>query len=59
MKIGTGGQGLVAHAGVVLPRLMANRVGLTAGLREVVGRRDLPCCPVRHRLTGVAGLVGE
>lgn len=30
---------MVAHAGVVLPRLLADRLGLTAGLRQVVARR--------------------
>lgn len=41
LKVGTGGQGVVAHAGVVLPRLLADRVGLTVGLRAVVARREL------------------
>lgn len=40
LKIATGGQGVVAHAGVVLPRRLADRIGLTAGLRAVVARRD-------------------
>ena len=39
LKVARGGQGVVAHAGVVLPRLLADRVGLTAGLRAVVARQ--------------------
>lgn len=39
LKITAGGQGLVAHAGVVLPRLLADRIELTAGLRGLVARR--------------------
>ncbi len=40
LKITTGGKGVIAHAGVVLPRLLADRIGLTAGLRGLVARRD-------------------
>ena len=32
------GRGTVAHAGVVLPRLLADRVGLTAAFRDVLAR---------------------
>ena len=32
LKVATGGRGVVAHAGVVLPRLLVDRIGLTAGL---------------------------
>jgi hypothetical protein len=39
LRVATGGRGVVAHAGVVLPRLLADRLGLTAGLRAVVARR--------------------
>ena len=39
LELASGGRGVVAHAGVVLPRLLADRVGLTAGLRGVVARR--------------------
>lgn len=38
---------MVAHAGVVLPRHLADRVGLTAGLRDLVARRGY--VPVRDR----------
>jgi hypothetical protein len=47
LKVATGGQGVVAHAGVVLPRLLADRIGLTAGLRAVVARRGFT--PLRDR----------
>lgn len=47
LKFATGGRGVVAHAGVVLPRLLADRIGLTAGLRQVVARRGF--VPVRDR----------
>jgi hypothetical protein len=33
-----GGTGTVAQAGVVLPRLLADRLGLTTGLAQVVAR---------------------
>ena len=33
------GTGTVAHAGVVLPRLLADRVGLTTAFRDVLARR--------------------
>ncbi|AXH94881.1 IS1380 family transposase [Ornithinimicrobium avium] len=33
------GAGTVAHAGVVLPRLLADRVGLTGAFRDVLARR--------------------
>ena len=39
LQLQVGGRGVIAHAGVVLPRLLADRVGLTAGLRRVVARR--------------------
>ena len=42
-----GGAGTVAHAGVVLPRLLADRVGLTVGLCQVLERANFT--PVRHR----------
>lgn len=32
------GTGTVAHAGVVLPRLLADRVGLTSAFRAVLAR---------------------
>lgn len=35
LKVEVGGRGVVAHAGVVLPRLLADRIGLTGGLRQL------------------------
>ena len=39
--------GHLAHAGVVLPRLLADRLGLTQGLAEVLARAGF--IPLRHR----------
>jgi hypothetical protein len=47
LKVAAGGHGVIAHAGVVLPRLLADRVGLTAGLRHLVARRGF--APLRDR----------
>jgi Transposase DDE domain group 1 len=47
LKVEVGGAGTVAHAGVVLPRLLADRLGLTAGLAGVVARAGFT--PLRHR----------
>lgn len=38
LKIQVGGAGTVAHAGIVLPRLLADRVGLTTGLSGALAR---------------------
>jgi hypothetical protein len=38
LKVQVGGAGTVAHAGIVLPRLLADRIGLTAGLSAVMAR---------------------
>lgn len=57
MKVATGGRGVVAHAGVVLPRLLADRVGLTAGLRGVVARRGFS--PLRDRGRLLADVVAS
>jgi hypothetical protein len=38
LKVEAGGSGTVAAAGVVLPRLLADRLGLTTGLARVVAR---------------------
>jgi hypothetical protein len=38
LKVAVGGAGTVAHAGIVLPRLLADRLGLTTALREVLAR---------------------
>ena len=47
LKVEVGGVGTVAAAGVVLPRLLADRLGLATGLAEVVARAGF--VPVRHR----------
>jgi hypothetical protein len=47
LQVEVGGTGTVAQAGVVLPRLLADRLGLTTGLAEVVARAGF--VPVRHR----------
>ncbi len=39
LKVEVGGTGTVAQAGVVLPRLLADRLGLATGLADVVARR--------------------
>ena len=50
LKVEVGGAGVVAHAGVVLPRRLADRIGLTAGLRQVVARRGFSPGRDRGRL---------
>ena len=47
LRVEVGGAGTVAHAGVVLPRLLADRVGLTGDLAAVVARSGFS--PLRHR----------
>jgi hypothetical protein len=47
LSVEVGGAGTVAHAGVVLPRLLADRLGLTRDLAEVVARVGF--LPLRHR----------
>jgi hypothetical protein len=47
LRVEVGGPGTVAHTGVVLPRLLADRLGLTGDLAEVVARVDFT--PLRHR----------
>ncbi len=47
LRVEVGGPGTVAHAGVVLPRLLADRLGLSADLAQVVARAGF--VPVRHR----------
>jgi len=47
LRVEVGGPGTVAHAGVVLPRLLADRLGLTQGLAGVVARAGFT--PMRHR----------
>jgi Transposase DDE domain group 1 len=47
LGVEVGGAGTVAQAGVVLPRLLADRLGLTTGLAQVVARAGF--VPVRHR----------
>jgi Transposase DDE domain group 1 len=38
LRVQVAGSGVVAHAGVVVPRLLADRVGLTDQLRQVLAR---------------------
>ncbi len=47
MSVQVGGAGTVAAAGVVLPRLLADRVGLCTGLAAVAARAGF--VPLRHR----------
>jgi hypothetical protein len=47
LRVEVGGAGTLAQAGVVLPRLLADRLGLTTGLARVVARAGF--VPVRHR----------
>jgi hypothetical protein len=47
LQVEVGGAGTVAQVGVVLPRLLADRLGLTTGLAQVVARAGF--FPVRHR----------
>ena len=47
LSVRVGGAGTVAHAGVVLPRLLADRLGLTTGLSGVLARAGF--LPVRDR----------
>ncbi len=47
LRVEVGGPGTLAHAGVVLPRLLADRVGLTTDLAEVVARSGFTA--LRHR----------
>ncbi len=47
LSLKVGGAGTVAHAGVVLPRLLGDQLGLTAGLAEVMARAGF--LPIRHR----------
>ena len=47
LVVEVGGAGTVAAAGVVLPRLLADRLGLTTGLARVVARVGF--FPLRHR----------
>lgn len=47
LAVEVGGAGTVAHAGVVLPRLLADRLGLTLDLVAVVARAGFSS--LRHR----------
>lgn len=47
LSVEVGGAGTVAAAGVVLPRLLADRLGLCTGLAGVVARAGF--LPLRHR----------
>jgi hypothetical protein len=47
LRVEVGGAGTLAQAGVVLPRLLADRLGLTTGLAQVMARAGF--LPLRHR----------
>ncbi len=47
LSVRVGGPGTVTHAGIVLPRLLADRTGLTAGLAAAVSRAGF--IPIRDR----------
>lgn len=47
LQVEVGGTGTVAQAGVVLPWLLADRLGLTTGLAQVMARAGF--FPLRHR----------
>jgi hypothetical protein len=47
LSVRVGGAGTIGHAGIVLPRLLADRVGLTAGLAAAVARVGF--VPLRDR----------
>jgi len=47
LSVQVSGAGTVASGGVVLPRLLADRLGLCAGLAEVMARSGF--LPLRHR----------
>jgi hypothetical protein len=47
LRVEVGGAGTLAQAGVVLPRLLADRLGLMTSLAQVVARAGFT--PVRHR----------
>ncbi len=47
LGVAVGGSGTVAQAGVALPRLLADRLGLTEDLAQVLARANFT--PVRHR----------
>jgi hypothetical protein len=47
LDVQVGGSGTLAQAGVVLPRFLADRLGLTVDLAQVVARAGFT--PVRHR----------
>lgn len=50
LRVEVGGRGMIAQAGVILPRLLADRIGLTAGLRAVMARRGFTPGRDRGRL---------
>jgi hypothetical protein len=55
LKVQVGGAGTVAHAGIVLPRLVADRVGLTSGLSAALARAGF--IPGRDRGRALADAV--
>ena len=56
LSVTVGGAGTLAHAGVVLPRLLADRLGLTAGLSEVMARASVPAGPASGSGAGGRGV---
>jgi hypothetical protein len=55
LKVQVGGAGTVAHVGIVLPRLLADRVGLTTGLSAALARAGF--VPGRDRGRALADAV--
>ncbi|MGH3826158.1 MAG: hypothetical protein ACRDQX_03140 [Pseudonocardiaceae bacterium] len=56
VSVEVGGAGTVAQAGVVLPRLLADRLGLCTGLAEVMARSGF--FPSRHGQLPVVKVAG-
>ena len=50
LKVAGDGAGVIVHAGVVLPRLLADRVDLTTGLSQAVARKGFTPTHDRGRL---------
>jgi hypothetical protein len=43
LEVTAGGTGIVSHAGVALPRALADKAGLTAGLSKALASRRRWC----------------
>ena len=50
LRLEVAGRGVLGHAGVVLPRMLADRIGLTHGLGVIVARRGFQQLRDRGRL---------